>query len=361
MRKKFNSNHKNMRIRTLEWKDNSVVIIDQTLLPGKLKYIRIKDVKTLWQAIKELKVRGAPALGAAAAFGVYLGVKDSQVTDPRKFLRLVKDTSEYLASSRPTAVNLFWGLTRMSGAAESCVGGSVVFMKERLFQEACAVIEEDRAACRNIGKFGAKLIRDGDALLTVCNAGILATIDYGTALGVMYRAKEEGRRFKVYACETRPLLQGARLTSWELSRQGIDVTLICDNMAASLMRQGHISKVIAGADRIALNGDAANKIGTYSLAVLCRYHQVPFYMAAPVSSFDPQIASGRQIPVEERAAIEITDMFFKRRIAPLGVKVYNPAFDVTPHELITAFITDKGIIRAPYRGKISRLSTVHCP
>ncbi len=344
-----------MNIRTLEWKNNAVVIIDQTLLPGKLKYLHIKDIKTLWQAIKELKVRGAPALGAAAAFGVYLGVKDAQVTDPRKFLRLVKDTSVYLGSSRPTAVNLFWGLTRMRRAAESCAGETVDFMKERLLQEACAVVEEDRSACRNIGKFGAKLIRDGDVLLTVCNAGILATIDYGTALGVMYRAKEEGRRFKVYACETRPLLQGARLTSWELSSQGVDVTLICDNMAASLMRQGRISKVIAGADRIALNGDAANKIGTYSLAVLCRYHQVPFYMAAPVSSFDPQITGGRQIPVEERAATEITDMFFKRRIAPLGVKVYNPAFDVTPHELITAFITDKGIIREPNRQKINQL------
>jgi methylthioribose-1-phosphate isomerase len=247
----------------------------------------------------------------------------------------------------------------MRRAAESCAGGTVDLIKERLLQEACAVVEEDRVACRDIGKFGAKLIKDGDTLLTVCNAGILATIDYGTALGVMYRAKEEGRRFKVYACETRPLLQGARLTSWELSRQGIDVTLICDNMAASLMRQGRISKVIAGADRIALNGDAANKIGTYSLAVLCRYHKVPFYMAAPVSSFDLTISSGRDIPVEERAASEITDMFFKRPIAPSGVNVYNPAFDVTPHELISAIITDKGIIRKPDRGKISRLSAVH--
>ncbi|MFA6216924.1 MAG: S-methyl-5-thioribose-1-phosphate isomerase [Candidatus Omnitrophota bacterium] len=341
-----------MEIKTLEWKHNAVVIIDQTLLPGKLKYLHIKDVLALWQAIKELKVRGAPALGAAAAFGVYLGVKDSQTTDSRDFLRLVKKVSEYLGSSRPTAINLFWGLNRMRRAAQSCIDQSVVFIKERLFQEACAIIEEDRVACRNIGKFGATLIRDNDTLLTVCNAGILATIDYGTALGVMYRAKDEGRRFKVYACETRPLLQGARLTSWELKKKRIDVTLICDNMAASLMQQGKISKVIAGADRIAVNGDAANKIGTYSLAVLCHYHKVPFYIAAPLSSFDIKIKSGRQIPVEERSGLEITELFFKRPIAASGVKVYNPAFDVTPHELITAIITDAGIIRAPYALKI---------
>jgi methylthioribose-1-phosphate isomerase len=341
-----------MDIKTLEWKNNAVVIIDQTLLPGKLQYLHIKDVKVLWHAIKVLKVRGAPALGAAAAFGVYLGVKDSKATNSRDFLRLVEKVSEYLGSSRPTAINLSWGLMRMRRATESCINEPVVFIKKRLFQEACAVVEEDRAACRNIGKFGAKLIRDNDTLLTVCNAGILATIDYGTALGVMYRAKEEGRRFKVYASETRPLLQGARLTSWELSKKGIDVTLICDNMAAALMQQGKISKVIVGADRIASNGDAANKIGTYSLAVLCQYHKVPFYMAAPASSFDLKIKSGRQIPIEERACREVTELFFKRPMAAAGVKVYNPAFDVTPHALITAIITDKGIIRAPYVLKI---------
>ena len=229
---------------------------------------------------------------------------------------------------------------------------AIPVIKRLLFKEAQKIIEEDRAACRKIGKCGAKLISRGDTVLTICNAGILATIDYGTALGVLYRAKEEGKKFKVIVCESRPLLQGARLSAWELKRNGIDVTLICDSMAASLMRQGKIDKVIVGADRIAANCDTANKIGTYALAVLSRCHKIPFYVAAPFSTFDLSIKSGRDIPIEERPAGEITQLFFKKPVAPLGVKVFNPAFDVTPHNLITAIITDRGIIRPPYGARI---------
>jgi methylthioribose-1-phosphate isomerase len=225
---------------------------------------------------------------------------------------------------------------------------SIREIKKVLLREAHAVIEEDRAACRAIGRHGARLIKNSDTVLTVCNAGILATIDYGTALGVLYAADEQGKKFKVYSCETRPLLQGSRLTAWELTKKGLDVTLICDNMAATLMQKGKIDLVIAGADRIASNGDTANKIGTYSLAALCKFHSIPFYVAAPVSTFDFTIKSGRQIPIEERDAKEVTDQFFKKPVAPRGVKVFNPAFDVTPHTLITGIITEKGVIRPPF-------------
>jgi len=228
-------------------------------------------------------------------------------------------------------------------------------IKKLLFDEAQKIIEEDRLACRKIGYYGEKLIENNDRILTVCNAGILATIDYGTALGVIYRAHSEGKRLKVYACETRPLLQGARLTAWELKKKGINVTLICDNMAATLMKQGKIDKVITGADRIAANGDAANKIGTYNLAVLSHYHQLPFYVVAPVSTFDATIETGSRICIEERPGFEITGLFFRKPIAPTGVKVFNPAFDLTPHDLITALVTDKGIIKPPYNINIRKI------
>jgi methylthioribose-1-phosphate isomerase len=231
----------------------------------------------------------------------------------------------------------------------------VAQIKKLLFNEARHIIEEDRATCRKIGDYGASLIKNGATILTVCNDGILATIDYGTALGVLYRAKEKGKRFKVFACETRPLLQGARLTTWELKQKGIDVTLICDNMAATLMRQGRVDAVITGADRIVANGDTANKIGTYSLAVLARYHRVPFYVAAPSSTFDLQAKSGRDIEIEQRPPDEVTGLFFKKPIAAANVSVYNPAFDVTDHGLISAIITDKGIVRQPYRQQIKKI------
>lgn len=341
-----------MDIKSIEWKNDRIKMIDQTKLPEKLIYLYITDIKDLWQAIKELKVRGAPALGAAACFGVYLGIKDSKAKNFAQFKKELEKIIKYLASSRPTAVNLFWGLERMRRTAFANQDKPVNKIKELLFKEARDVFEEDRISCRNIGLYGAKLIKSGDTILTVCNAGILATIDYGTALGVIYRAQEEKKRLKVFACETRPLLQGARLTTWELSKKGIDVTLNCDNMAATLMAQGKIDKVIAGADRIAANGDTANKIGTYSLAVLAKHHKIPFYIAAPASTFDLRIKSGKEIPIEQRREGEITDLFFKRRMAARGIGVFNPAFDVTPHKLITAIITDKGIIRAPYEENI---------
>ncbi|MDP2940840.1 MAG: S-methyl-5-thioribose-1-phosphate isomerase [Candidatus Omnitrophota bacterium] len=343
-----------MDIRTIEWKNNAIKIIDQTKLPGKLVYLYIRDLKALWQAIKELKVRGAPALGATAALGVYLGIKGSRAENFRDFFRELDQAAKYLASARPTARNLFYGIERMCAIAVGSRDEPVAEIKKNLFAAACAIIEEDRVTCRQIGLYGAKLIKNGDTVLTVCNAGILATIDYGTALGVLYKAKEHGLRFKVYACETRPLLQGARLTTWELSRKGIDVTLICDNMAATLMRQGKISKVIAGADRIASNGDTANKIGTYNLAVLARYHRIPFYIAAPSSTFDYRTKTGKDILIEQRDPREVSELFFRQPVAVRGVKIYNPAFDVTPHRLISALITEKGIIRAPYAKNIGK-------
>ncbi|MBU3959090.1 MAG: S-methyl-5-thioribose-1-phosphate isomerase [Candidatus Omnitrophica bacterium] len=344
-----------MDLKTIEWKANAIKIIDQTKLPQKLEYIYIRDLKSLWQAIKELKVRGAPALGVAAGLGVYLGIKDLRVKDFARFLQQLERIIKYLASCRPTARNLFWGLEKMRQAALKNKNKPVSSIKRIIFTEAQKIIEEDRSACRHIGYYGAKLIKGKDAILTICNAGALATIDYGTALGVIYRAREEGKNIKVFACETRPLLQGARLTTWELKRKGVDVTLICDSMAAALMQQGKISKVIAGADRIALNGDTANKIGTYNLAVLSKYHQIPFYIAAPLSTFDFSIESGKDIPIEERDKKEVTGLFFKRPIAPAGIKVFNPAFDVTPHRLISAIITDKGIIRPHYKLNIKKI------
>ncbi len=335
-------------IKTIKWENQSIKIIDQTMLPERFGYFYAKDLKALWQAIKELKVRGAPALGAAAGLGVYLGIKDSRASNFFEFKEDLDKVIDYLGSSRPTARNLFWGLERMRDIAVINKDKSLPRLKEIIFLEAQKIIEEDRASCRKIGYYGTKLIEDNDTILTVCNAGILATIDYGTALGVIYRAQENGLRIKVFACETRPLLQGARLTSWELQKKGVDVTLICDNMAATLMKQGRINKVIAGADRIAENGDTANKIGTYSLAVLSQYHKIPFYIAAPASTFDLKIKTGKDIPIEQRDRKEITELFFKHPVAPKGIKVFNPAFDVTPQNLITAIITDKGIIRPPY-------------
>ncbi|HRZ14221.1 MAG TPA: S-methyl-5-thioribose-1-phosphate isomerase [Candidatus Omnitrophota bacterium] len=343
-------------IRTIEWKHGAIRIIDQTLLPLKFRVLDIRDIRVLWKAIRQLKVRGAPALGAAAAWGVYLGVKDAPETEFAGFSRRLDKVIGYLASARPTARNLFWGLERMGSVAVRNRQRPVSRIKKLLFRQARQIVEDDRQTCRAIGAFGSTLIHGGDTILTVCNAGILATIDYGTALGVLYSAQARGRKFKVYACETRPLLQGARLTTWELTKRKIDVTLICDNMAATLMAQGKIDAVITGADRIAANGDAANKIGTYSLAVLARHHRIPFYIAAPFSTFDLQLKDGAQIPIEERPAGEVTTLYFKNPVAAQGVKVYNPAFDVTDHRLITALITEKGIIRPPFKAGIKKMT-----
>ncbi|MDP1852999.1 MAG: S-methyl-5-thioribose-1-phosphate isomerase [Candidatus Omnitrophota bacterium] len=343
-----------MAIETIKWENGKVKLIDQTKLPLSLEYIICSDVKTLWQAIKMLKVRGAPAIGIAAAFGVVLGIRNSKAKTFTQFEKDLSRVIKYLASSRPTAVNLFWALERMKKVALSHSSHSISRIKKLLYQESVKILSEDKNICRAMGHYGAGLIKDNDRVLTICNAGALATGDFGTALGVFYQAKTEGKKFKVYSSETRPLLQGARLTTWELLQEGIDVTLICDNMAASLMEKGLIGKVFVGADRIAANGDTANKIGTYSLAVLAHYHKIPFYVVAPKSSFDLKIKSGRDIPIEERSEDEVVEIYGKR-IAPIGVKVYNPAFDVTPHGLISSIITEKGVVKPVYKTNIRKM------
>lgn len=344
-----------MDIKTIEWKHNKIKIVDQTKLAQELEYICIGDLKTLWQAIKTMKIRGAPALGAAAGLGAYLGIRDSGARGFPVFKKELDRVVKYIASARPTARDIFWALERIRNVAVRNKDKTIPCIKRIIFEEANRIIREDMMSCRNIGYYGARLIKDKDTILTICNTGILATVDYGTALGVIYRACEEGKDIRVFACETRPMLQGARITTWELKRKGIDVTLICDNTAATLMRQGKIDKVITGADRIASNGDSANKIGTYNLAVLSHYHKIPFYVAAPKSTFDLNIKSGKDIPIEERPGYEVTELFFRRPIAARNIKVFNPAFDVTPHNLITAIITDKGIIRPPYKRNIKRM------
>ncbi|MFA6378293.1 MAG: S-methyl-5-thioribose-1-phosphate isomerase [Candidatus Omnitrophota bacterium] len=342
-----------MSIPTIKWVNNAVRIIDQRKLPLTLKFIDCKNVQTLWSAIKTLAVRGAPALGAAAGFGVLLAARSIKAKNRKIFDQKLKKLCAYLGSSRPTAVNLFNALDRMKDVLARHKKASVDQIRVLLNREAMAIFNEDRIVCRQMGEHGALLIKNGFNVLTVCNAGALATVDFGTALGVMYAAKKRKKTFKVFACETRPLLQGARLTAWELIREKIDTTLICDNMAATLMAQGKIDIIFTGADRIALNGDTANKIGTYSLAVLAKYHKIPFYIVAPETTFDKKIKKGQQIPIEERDGKEILYLAGKR-IAPLGVKTYNPSFDVTPHELISGIITEKGIVRPPFVKNIKR-------
>jgi len=342
-----------MNTPTICWQRGSAKLIDQTRLPHKLEYIYCRDVKTLWQAIKVLSVRGAPALGVAAGFGVLLGMKDFKGKDSRKFVKYVNKVCDYIGTSRPTAVNLFNVLEQMRKVAAGHQDLSVNDIKDHLTQEAFRVYDEDRQVCRKMGNYGASLIKDNAAIMTVCNAGALATVDYGTALGVMYAAKEKKKKFKVYACETRPLLQGARLTTWELLRAKIDTTLICDSMAASVMRDKGVNAVFTGADRVASNGDSANKIGTYSLAVLAKHHKIPFYIVAPYSTFDMNIKSGKEIPIEERDQSEVTG-FGGVRTAPKNIKAFNPAFDVTDHRLITAIITEEGIIRPSFKTNIKK-------
>jgi len=338
-----------MPIPTIEWKKTHARIIDQTKLPKDFVFINLKDIKQMWEAIKTLQVRGAPALGAAGALGAYLGIKDSKAKNWKEFKRQLTKALGYLSTSRPTAVNLFWALKRIENKAVENRQKDIGEIKAAILSEAEEIIQEDKDLCRKIGRHGAKLIKNGDRVLTHCNAGGLATADFGTALGVMYAAKQAGKKFSVYADETRPLLQGARLTTWELMKHKIDVTLICDNMAGMLMKQGMIDRVFVGADRIAANGDAANKIGTYSVACLAHMHKVPFYVVAPISTIDFHIKTGEDIPIEHRDKNEII-MWGKRQTAPLKVKVYNPAFDVTPAKLITAIVTEKGVVKPSYEG-----------
>ncbi len=334
------------RPETLQWlgeTDGCLRLIDQTLLPLECRQIDCPDVTAVWEAIKQLRVRGAPAIGVAAAYGVCVGLQTSANADRAVFDEQLKKTTAYLASSRPTAVNLFWALERMERVGMHDAARSSAERLAALLAEARAIHEEDRAMCHAIGEHGARLLASGDSVLTHCNAGGLATAEYGTALSVFFKAHEQGKKIHVFVDETRPLLQGARLTAWELMQHGVPATLICDSMAAQVMKEGRVQAVVTGADRIAANGDTANKIGTDSLAVLARAHGIPFYIAAPTSTFDTSIQSGEQIPIEQRQAEEITCGFGKQT-APDGVAVYNPAFDVTPAEYIQALITEHGVI-----------------
>lgn len=348
------------RAPTLSWANGTVRLIDQTRLPVTCKVVTIRTVKEMWDAIRRLVVRGAPAIGCAAAYGVVLGVQQTRAKTPAAFRKQVEKAAAYLATSRPTAVNLFWALDRMKAVAEADASGDVACMKERLLQEAHAILEEDTAMCHAIGRHGLSVLPEIEGrplgILTHCNAGGLATSAYGTALAVMYAAAEAGRSLDVYADETRPLLQGARLTTWELMRAGIPVTLICDNMACQVMKEGRIDVVVVGADRIAANGDAANKIGTCGVAVLARHFGIPFYIAAPMSTIDFAIPDGSGIPIEERDGDEIRHGF-GTWTAPRSVPTYNPAFDVTPASLLSGIITDRGVVEKPTKRKLQALLT----
>ncbi|MDD5675646.1 MAG: S-methyl-5-thioribose-1-phosphate isomerase [Chitinivibrionales bacterium] len=343
-------------LTTIEWKNNCVRIIDQTKLPQERLYEDIATTEAMYDAIKILKVRGAPAIGIAAAFGLYLGIREvPDTTVVSVFLKILKKKAAYLAASRPTAVNLFWALERMQAVAGKETKGHTTFqLKNILLQEAIKIAREDAEICRKIGINGFKLIKDFGTILTHCNAGSLATGGMGTALAPIYIGAEKGKKFKVFADETRPLLQGSRITAFELMAAGIDVTVICDNMAAVVMAKKGVHAVITGADRIAANGDTANKVGTYGLSILARAHEIPFFIAAPFSTFDLSIKSGAQIPIEERRAEEITCGFGKTT-APKNVKTFNPAFDVTPHANITAIITERGILYPPFVKSIKKM------
>jgi len=325
--------------------EGSLRLLDQTLLPNDVRMVECQSVEQVFEAIQSLRVRGAPAIGVAAAYGVVVGLCEVVSGNRPDFDARLNSVIARLAASRPTAVNLFWALERQRKVAERMPQATPLEVALALLDEARVIEAEDRAMCAAIGQHGAELLHDGDGVLTHCNAGALATAGDGTALSVIYAAVASGKKLRVFADETRPLLQGARLTAWELHQRGVPVTLICDSMAATVMRQGKIQAIIVGADRIAANGDTANKIGTYSVACLAKAHGVPFYVAAPSSTFDLSLASGEQIPIEERSAQEITHGF-GRQTAPDGIDVYNPAFDVTPAELITAIITERGAIRS---------------
>jgi methylthioribose-1-phosphate isomerase len=347
-------------LQSVRWSstEERLDLLDQRLLPERIVYLPLSTSEQVWDAIKQLAVRGAPAIGIAAAFGVYLGVRGVSGSREQLLDEAVKQC-DYLATSRPTAVNLFWALDRMKlrARALASVGGEPEAMKQALLDEARLIQREDEETCRLIGEHALDLFEDGMGVLTHCNAGALATARYGTATAPMYLAQERGIHLKVYADETRPVLQGARLTAFELQQAGVDVTLICDNMAGAVMSKGWVQAVIVGTDRVAANGDVANKIGTYSVAVLAKAHGIPFYVACPMSTIDLNTPTGADIPIEERHEDEVTQGFGKRT-APLGVKVYNPAFDVTPSEYVTAIITEKGVIRAPYEQNLKKLFTV---
>ncbi|WP_027415494.1 S-methyl-5-thioribose-1-phosphate isomerase [Aneurinibacillus terranovensis] len=343
-------------LQSVRWDSDSLILLDQTKLPHVTDYLTLEKVDDVWDAIQKMQVRGAPAIGITAAYGLYIAVRHSETSDPEVLLGEIRNYADYLATSRPTAVNLFWALDRMYKAAQRAAvdGMPSQEIKQVLLAEARQIQQEDEDVCRAIGEHALTLFHDGMGVLTHCNAGGLATAKYGTATAPMYLAHEKGWNIKVFADETRPVLQGARLTAYELQQAGIDVTLICDNMAAKVMANGWVQAVIVGTDRVAANGDVANKIGTYGLAVLARAHNIPFYVAAPLSSIDLQTPNGTMIPIEERHAVEVTHSM-GRMVAPADIKVYNPAFDVTPHDYVTAIITEKGIIQEPYEEGLRKL------
>ena len=340
---------------TVEWQDDGVVMIDQRKLPGAEVYVKCQTASEVARAIKTMVIRGAPAIGVSAAMGLALGMKKSKATGTAKFAAEFQKTCELLASTRPTAVNLFWAIDRMRKCFAAAVqaGASVDEIKTRLESEARCIHDEDVAACRAIGRLGGELVPQKARIITHCNAGALATAGYGTALGVIRGAIEQGKQVSVFADETRPFLQGARLMAWELTHDGIDTTVITDNMAGTFMRQGMIDLVVVGADRIAANGDVANKVGTYGVAVLAKEHGIPFYVAAPSSTLDLATASGAGIPIEERPIREVTHVR-STRLTPELAKIRNPAFDVTPARYVTAIITERGVWRAPYEDSLRK-------
>ena len=334
---------------------DAIITIDQTLLPGEEKIIKLRTQEQIRNAIYKLKVRGAPAIGVCAAYGIYLGAKEIETDDFDKFYAEFKEKKDYLAGARPTAVNLFWALDQMEKTVQANKDKPVKEIKEELLKKADAIKEDDIRTCRMIGENALMLLDDGDSVLTHCNAGRLATIKYGTALAGIYLAKEQGYDIRVFADETRPLLQGSRLTAYELNAEGIDVTVICDNMASIVMKKGLVDIVFTGADRIAANGDSANKIGTSGVAILAKYYGIPFYICAPLSTIDLNCKSGSDIVIEERPGFEVTEKWYEEPMAPHGVKVLNPAFDVTDNENISGIITEYGIARPPYRESIAAL------
>jgi len=333
-----------------------LLILDQTLLPGRTEVLCLKTPEEIWEAIRTLRVRGAPAIGVAAAYGAALVASGFDTRDPETFLADFLKLKAYFATARPTAVNLFWALDRMEHTLRANLARSVFEIQSALFAEAQAIRDEDVATSRAIGELGFSLLSPGCGILTHCNAGTLATAKYGTALAPVYIALERGLRdLRVYCDETRPLLQGARLTAFEMQSAGVDTTLLCDNMASFVMQSGKIDLVLVGCDRVATNGDAANKIGTSGLAIIAKHYGIPFYVCAPSSTIDMRLRSGTEIPIEERAPEEVTEMWYKERMAPAGVGVLNPAFDVTEHGLITGIITEKGIARAPFEQSFAEL------
>ncbi|MEW6424017.1 MAG: S-methyl-5-thioribose-1-phosphate isomerase [Bacillota bacterium] len=341
-------------METMRWENDTLVLLDQTKLPAKVEYIYCRDHQRVAEAIRSLSVRGAPAIGVAAAYGLVLGLPAGKFSSRREFIGRAKEIAEALLLTRPTAVNLSWALQRMLARLENAPGEEPAELRRILLEEAHAIYREDLQTNRAIGYWGQELIPQEGRILTHCNAGALATAGYGTALGVVRAAVAAGKKVSVYANETRPLLQGARLTAWELLQENIPVTLITDNMAASLMARGGVDLVIVGADRIAANGDVANKIGTYGLAVLAKEHGMPFYVAAPLSTVDFSLAEGKDIPIEERDPAEVTHLAGQPVAAP-GIRVWNPAFDITPARLVTAIITERGVVRPPYRESLARL------